>query len=109
MTIQYKWLLLIISAILLTGCGEKNMVKVVPKEIQDLRNKHGGATNWLECHEGVIVNVITKYSNEDIMPRIIPLKQNGNYVRCNAEKVEIQAIEVSQDDWLQINTRRTIT
>jgi hypothetical protein len=98
MTTQYKWLFIIGAVILLSGCGVQSIGSVVSPELQAIRDQHGGATNWLECQHGVVVDVSTKYLDRNFMPRSEPLEQHGNFVRCNADITTIQAVEVSKDE-----------
>jgi hypothetical protein len=97
MTLQYK-LLFIVGVILLSGCSRQGAVTAIPPELQALRDQHGGATNWLECQHGIIVDVYTKYLDHNFMPRVKPLEQNGNIVRCDVDFATVQAVEVSKDE-----------
>jgi hypothetical protein len=97
MTLQSK-LLFIIGVILLTGCAKQEAITPISPELQAIRDQHGGATNWLECQQGIVVEVYTRYLDHNFMPRTEPLKQNDNFVRCNADLTTIQAIEVSKDE-----------
>jgi hypothetical protein len=63
-----------------------------------IRDQHGGATSWLECQYGVTVNVYTEYLDSNFMPRINILMQNGNIVRCVADSITVQAIEISKSE-----------
>jgi hypothetical protein len=98
MTTQYKLLSIIVTLILLSGCEVQNTANIASPELQALRDQHSGATNWLECQQGIVVDVYTKYLDHNFMPRTDPLKQNGNFVRCNADITTIQAVEVSKDE-----------
>jgi hypothetical protein len=98
MTTQYKWLLTIVAAILLSGCEMQSAGNIVSPELQTLRDQHGGASNWLECQHGVVVDVYTRYLDRNFMPRIEPLEQHGNFVRCDADITTIQAVELSKDE-----------
>jgi hypothetical protein len=93
----YK-LLSIAMVILLLGCTRQGAVTAVPPELQALRDQHSRTTNWLECQHGIVVDVYTKYADNNFMPRVRPLEQNGNYVRCNADLTTIQALEVSKSE-----------
>jgi hypothetical protein len=97
MTLQSK-LLFIIGVVLLSGCAKQEAITPISPELQAIRDQHGGATNWLECQQGIVVEVYTRYLDHNFMPRTNPLKQNGNYVRCNADLTTIQTIEVSKDE-----------
>jgi hypothetical protein len=73
-------------------------ISIVTPEIKALREAHGGATAWLECQQGIVVDVYTEYMGKNFLPKINPLHQNGNYVRCGIDNVVIQAIEVSKSE-----------
>jgi hypothetical protein len=96
MTTQYKELLIIGAAILLSGCGEQDTAGVVTPELQLIRDQHVGATSWLECQHGIVVYVYTEYLDHNFMPRIRTLEQNGNIVRCDVDFTTIQSVEVSK-------------
>jgi hypothetical protein len=91
-------LLFIIGAIMISGCARQGAVSTIPPELQALRDQHGGATNWLECQQGIVVDVYTRYLDHNFMPRTDPLKQNGNFVRCNADITTVQAVEISKSE-----------
>jgi hypothetical protein len=94
---QYKWLFTVSALALLAGCAKQEAITPISPELQALRDQHGGATNWLECQQGIVVDVYTKYLDRNFMPRSEPLEQHGNFVRCNADIITIQAVEVSKD------------
>jgi hypothetical protein len=98
MTTQYKLLFIIGTILLLSGCGKQDTVNVISPELQALRDQHGGATNWLECQHGIVVDVYTKYADNNFMPRVRPLGQNGNVVRCDVDLTTVQSIEVSKSE-----------
>jgi hypothetical protein len=98
MTTQHKLLSIIGIVVLLSGCEVQNTSSVVSPELKALREQHGGATNWLECQHGIVVDVYTKYLDHNFMPRVKPLEQNGNIVRCDVDFTTVQAVEVSKDD-----------
>jgi hypothetical protein len=98
MTTRYKWLFISWTVVLLSGCAKQEDVGVVSPELQALRDQHKGATNWLECQHGIVVDVYTKYLDRSFMPRVKPLEQNGNIVRCEADSTTIQSVEVSKSE-----------
>jgi hypothetical protein len=98
MTTQHKLLSIIGIVVLLSGCEVQNTASVVSPELKALREQHGGATNWLECQQGIVVDVYTRSIDHNFMPRSEPLEQHGNYVRCDADSATVQAIEVSKDE-----------
>jgi hypothetical protein len=97
MTLSSK-LLFSIGVVLLSGCTKQEAITPISPELQALRNQHGGATNWLECQQGIVVDVYTRYLDHNFMPRTDPLKQNDNFVRCNVEITTVQAIEISKSE-----------
>jgi uncharacterized lipoprotein YajG len=54
MTLQSK-LLFIIGVVLLSGCAKQEAITPISPELQAIRDQHGGATNWLECQQGIVV------------------------------------------------------
>lgn len=91
---KYKLLLAVVAALSLNGCDEKTTT--VPANIQAIRDQHGGATNWLECQQGIVVHVYTEHRGDSVLPYIDPLRQDGSYIRCGTDNVTSQAVEVQR-------------